>query len=595
MSYREVIFQSQIRQEQILKQLNDKTITNFFFLSIFKEISILLEPIYYKSIFQERKFLELLEKYGNQILKEYDISLDMAPQYIVKILKKDFKFDKRHKRENSITDQVDIEIYPRLQNLIIAKSLLGYYKFYHDEFVESFNYFRWCLKLIYLMKRKNKNCKRRKQTMLFSKVDLFQLNQLNQIINLLCVSCLMEDSLKRLNDWDVYQPMNIKLDENTIYSAILYGILENLIEIFQNSGKNNKPSKLVKLLRLDELSLQYQKCKIYETISEIENIISKHNNKLIEYEINNSEGFKLGVCVNCFEIDYMIKFSILSVLNKYDDDPTKCNCLVKIIQGILLFGNVDIRVLYFFYEIYKYYEKKYKKCQIEMEEYFNNDVTQTITDTTTTATTAISTKNDKMNENNINDNKRVIDETSKSAINETIIKIFEIKNGDLLQKECLELSKHILDEWYNLGQPSNILLPKLILSNINGSIVLIDICYENENRLIKKINYIKLRVQKKINQYDIENSVINNSICSVDNNDEKLKEKRKNFTTKANFSSNKHNTKNKISGYQWVKYWNKCIMDCDNNKKNMDSNNCKIKYNPELNELNKRTMNFFSI
>lgn len=578
MSYREVIFQSQKRQEEILKKLNEKILGNIFFVGIFQEISILLEPIYYKPIFQERRVIELLEKYHNQILKEYDISLDMTPQYIAKVLKKDFKFDKRYKKESSIDDQVDIEIYPRLQNLLIAKSLLGYYLFYNNDYVESFNYFRWCLKLIYLMKRKNKHHKRRKHVTLFSDVESFHLNQINQIINLFCINSLMQDGLTKIGNWDIHQPFNIKLDENTIYSAILYGILENLNEIFSNSNTTSR-GKTSKFLQLDSLSSRYQKSKIYETISEIENVISKHNNKIIEYEVNSLEGYRLGICVNCFEIDYMIKFSILSLLSKFDDDPMKNNCLRIIIQGILLFGNVDIRVLHFFYEIYKYYDEKYQKYQAEMVEYCS-DITQTIRGTRTRDHNL-----NKIEQTAAKNRKNIMDETLKSKINETIIHLLQNKNDNVLQNECLELCKHIINEWYKLDQPKDIVLPKLILSNISGSIISIDVCYENENKLIKKINYIKLRVQKKINQYDIENSVINNSVRDIDNDLKKCKK-----STDENKKKNcKANGKNKINGYQWIKFWNKCMMD------NLKKDGLKVKNDPELNKLTTKIMQNFSI
>lgn len=243
----------------------------------------------------------------------------------------------------------------KIKFILITKCLIGCDYFYNKKYTSAFDSFRWCLKLLYYLEKQFKHHKE-------IKFDLDMLNDIELFCNIYCSRCLLKDYREN----NIFEWMNLRedkksaLDDTVISESLLYGILRS----FKDSS--NTSNTIV-------LPEQYKTNKVLEILTELLYFIATSKSSLTEYEVEHTEKyFRLALKVNRTSLVSIIEKTIVILTTKLSNDPCVINTTVSLIKYIILYGGIQVSVLYFFYSLYLYYLKQFPHyqamSQVQLEE-----------------------------------------------------------------------------------------------------------------------------------------------------------------------------------------------------------------------------------
>lgn len=355
---------------------------------------------------------KLQDKLNLDIINYSDIVLGATPKYLAKVLSKELD-----------TEAVLIKV----SLVIFTKGIYGISYYYDGDYVNGFSTFRWALKFLYNIDR---------IPIVRNNLDF---SDYEKFYGLLCAKCLVLDGIRSGLDWYTHEPIHCNIDETSILQGILYGIVKKTNYQDMQYGNRNEQNKLSTYFQL---------------LGDLMEGISIFGGKFVEYEnIQNTSNIALKIDQNA--IDDMVTKYIISVSLKIPGDPSIVYCFNKIIQGIILYGEVDINILTYFNRLKLYYSKfTYRNLYGD----------------------------------SINDNQLDADKSD-------------------LTEECILFSDNVIKEWkaMNAGHHVGVfLLPSMLLRTIGGSLIMVDelISRPPKYETNKFVTNMRLRMRSKWHDYE---------------------------------------------------------------------------------------------
>ncbi|SCW04082.1 LAFE_0H05512g1_1 [Lachancea fermentati] len=262
-----------------------------------------------------RTRFKLQRKLEREIISHPELDLEVEPKYLIKSLARIDLYDKK-------------VLETKLQLVLLIKSFLAFLNLFDSEYRKAFFDFRWILQFLHCARRipHTTNLK-----------DILSLDY-ERSLSILCAKSLIKEfnhngSIKTIEGGD------LKIDR----LDILEGILTNILDC-------TEPSILTCRDELDYFMMD----DFFTVIGDLEEIISILKGPICEFEI--TSGLKeIAIRPQRSHIDSMIRKYILASTFKLKGDESVVLCMNKILVGFLLYGGVHLIIIFFFFNIRRYY------------------------------------------------------------------------------------------------------------------------------------------------------------------------------------------------------------------------------------------------
>lgn len=260
--------------------------------------------------------LQLKELMNTEMLKYVELDFEVNPKFVAKSLIK------------SIADHPTVFRY-KVFLLLANKGILAYLAKFDSHYLKGFIDFRWCLQFIYYIKRLDP---------LEGEIKNF-LGDCERMFAILCGKCLIKEIEERGGKLIAPQLEVLKLDEASVLQSLLFIVIDCTDPFMMTTGNY-----------LDRYILSI----FFESLGEIERYIAFFKGSLAEYEyLPNIHDLALKV-----ERDHLndtIRRYILSLTVKLNEDPAIIRCIYRILECLLLYGGVHMRIIHFFYSLKEYH------------------------------------------------------------------------------------------------------------------------------------------------------------------------------------------------------------------------------------------------
>lgn len=239
--------------------------------------------------------------------------------------------------------------------ILLTKCFTGCDYFYHENYTNAFDSFRWCLKLLYYLEKQYKHHK-------YIEVNVDTLSDIELFCNVYCARCFLKDYREN----EIFEWMKLKedkksaLDDKIISESLLYGIIKSFKDFPDTSQSTISPKK-------------YKANKVLEILTELLFFITTSECSLKEYEVEHTHKyFRLALKVNRIPLVNIIEKTIVVMNSKLFDDPSIITTTENLIKYIILHGDIQVSILYFFYSLYLYYLNRFPDYQnvphVQLEE-----------------------------------------------------------------------------------------------------------------------------------------------------------------------------------------------------------------------------------
>lgn len=313
-----------IKLASIFKDFSNKKVSIKGLLDIFNLILYLPPKEIISRIFYHPS-IDIVNGSKNLLLKYFNFTFGLKAKWLARKLK---------------TNQEKIIF------ILLTKCFMGCDYFYQENYTKAFDSFRWCLKLLYYLEKQYNHHKN-------IEVNLNTMNDIELFCNIYCAHCFLKDySENESFEWlKLKEDKKNVLDEKIISESLLYGIVRSFKDFSDTSKSTTLPEK-------------YKANKVLEVLTELQYFITTLECSLKEYEVTDTQKyFRLALKVNRNSLVNIIEKTIVVMNSKLFDDPSIITTIRNLIKYIILHGDVQVSILYFFYSLYLYYLNRFPHYQ----------------------------------------------------------------------------------------------------------------------------------------------------------------------------------------------------------------------------------------
>lgn len=273
----------------------------------------------------------------NQVIEQTlftnpDIDLELEPKYLAKSIIQMYRSDL-------------VILQRKVKTIIVLKSILAFLTQSDKYFTISFMNFRWVLQFIHSM---------RKYPISF-KVSYISCVDIERILSLYAIrslNCELNNHTKE----------KLGTNHKIIQVNTLEGILLNVIECTTHND-----------MTYGHLLDKFMLSQLFIILGESFESISIFNGTLLQFE-GSDHLLATGIRPEKDQLEYMIRQYILALTLTLDKDKIVLVALKKIIMGLLLYGDIHIEIIFFFFQVLEF-EKNVNGDDNELD-YFNKSLVE---------------------------------------------------------------------------------------------------------------------------------------------------------------------------------------------------------------------------